>query len=364
MRFEWLVCLTVGLLVLAGPPAIGEEAGRSAADGKTTDMNQASSATKVASEKRPRWAIVLHGGAGTIPRDQPQEVIQAHRAALRDAMRRGVSILDQGGTSLDAVEQVIRALEDAPMFNAGRGAVFTHAGTHELDASLMDGRTLACGAVAGVTTIRHPITAARLVMEKTRHVLLAGPGADQFADQMGLEPVPNEFFSTDFRRQQLQQAQQRERDRQQAEPLKNSALPPGDQRYGTVGCVALDRDGNLAAGTSTGGLTNKRAGRIGDSPIIGAGTYANNATCGISGTGVGEEFIRHAVAFQISALIEHGGKSLDQAAELVLKERLPPRAGGIIGIDAAGNIVSRYTTDGMYRAWARSDGQQEVRIWE
>lgn len=364
MRFRKRGWWTGCVLVLMSLRLEGEELARRPAGGETTNMPQASTVKDFDATTRPRWAIVLHGGAGTIPRDQPQEAIQAHRAALRDALRRGVGILEQGGTSLDAVEQVIRALEDAPMFNAGRGSVFTHAGTHELDASLMDGRTLQCGAVASVTTVRYPISAARLVMEETRHVLLAGPGADQFAAQMGLEPVLNEFFSTDSRRQQLQRAQQRERDQQLPDPLKDSAIRSGDQCYGTVGCVALDSNGNLAAGTSTGGLTNKRAGRIGDSPIIGAGTYANNATCGVSGTGIGEEFIRHTAAFQISALIEHGGKTLDQAVELVLEERLPPRAGGIIAIDAAGNIVSRYTTDGMYRAWARSDGQQEVRIWE
>ncbi len=364
MRFRtiggWAGCV----LVLANLQLMGGETPGRPAEGRTTNMRTSSTAQGDRENNRPQWAIVLHGGAGTISRDQPQEVIQAHRAALRDALHRGISILEQGGTSLDAVEQVIRALEDAPVFNAGRGAVFTHEGTHELDASLMDGRTLACGAVANVTTIRHPIAAARLVMERTRHVLLAGPGADQFAARMGLEPVPNEFFSTDARRRQLQRAQQREREQLQADPLEDSARRFGDRRYGTVGCVALDGQGNLAAGTSTGGLTNKRAGRIGDSPIIGAGTYANNATCGVSGTGIGEEFIRHAVAFQISALMEHGGKSLEQAAELVLEERLPPRTGGIIGIDAAGNIVSRFTTDGMYRAWARSDEPQEVRIWE
>jgi len=364
MRFRWLGYLAGVLLVLAGFSAFGEPGGRNPADGNTVEMTRDASMTDGAPATRPAWAIVLHGGAGTISRDQPQELIQAYRAALKDALQRGCGILERGGSSLDAVEQVIRELEDNRLFNAGRGAVFTHEGTHELDASVMDGRTLACGAVAGVTTVKHPITAARLVMERTRHVLLAGPGADRFAAELGIDLVPNEYFSTDGRRRQLDEAQQREQDRQQADPLKDSALRPGDQRYGTVGCVALDRHGNLAAGTSTGGLTNKRAGRIGDSPIIGAGTYANNATCGVSATGIGEEFIRHAVAFQISALIEHGGKSLEDAADLVLQQRLPARAGGIIGIDASGHIVYRYTTTGMYRAWARSDGQPEVKIWD
>jgi len=310
------------------------------------------------------WAIVLHGGAGTMPKDQPQETIQAYRAALNDALQRGRNILVEGGSSLDAVENVIRTLEDHPLFNAGRGAVFTHDATHELDASIMDGRTLACGAVANVTTVKHPITLARLVMERTSHVLLAGPGADRFATEVGVDRVQNEYFSTENRRRQLDDAQQRQRVKKQADPLKDSSLQRNDERYGTVGCVALDRHGNLAAGTSTGGLTNKRAGRIGDSPVIGAGTYASNATCGISATGIGEEFIRHAVAFHVSALIEHAGKSLDEAADLVLTQRLPPGAGGIVGIDAAGNIVCRYTTAGMYRAWAKSDGRHDIKIWD
>ena len=378
MRFRWIGWLGGGILLWLSALAVSAElpSGRmdamsrdvdsppSSADGETVTMSNSGGTTQFLPAARPDWAIVLHGGAGTISRDQPQQSIQAHRAALKDALQRGCRILDQSGSSLDAVEQVLRVLEDHPLFNAGRGAVFTHEGTHELDASVMDGRTLACGAVANVTTAKHPISLARLVMERTRHVLLAGPGADRFAVEMGIDVVPNEYFSTDHRRQQLDEAQQRQREQQQVDPLKDSAARSADQRYGTVGCVALDRHGNLAAGTSTGGLTNKRAGRIGDSPIIGAGTYANNATCGVSATGIGEEFIRHAVAFQISALIEHGGKSLEEAAELVLEQRLPARAGGIIALDGAGNVVCRYTTDGMYRAWARSDGRQEVKIWE
>lgn len=312
----------------------------------------------------PRWAIVIHGGAGTIRKDRPAEDLQLHRQSLEAALNAGRQILNQGGSALDAVTSTIRMMENAPVFNAGRGAVFTHDGHHELDASIMDGRTLACGAVAGVRTVKNPILAARLVMEKTRHVMLVGPGADQFAKEMNLELVPQDYFSTEARRQQLERAIEKERQSGAADPLDDSGgeSAKGD-KFGTVGCVALDVQGNLAAGTSTGGLTNKRHGRIGDSPIIGAGTYANNKTCGISASGIGEEFIRHAVAFQISALMEHAGLSLQQAAERVVRETLRHGDGGIIGLDRHGAIVCEYTTTGMYRAAANSEGLSLVRIW-
>lgn len=312
--------------------------------------------------ERIAWAIVLHGGAGTIREDPLRDANQQHRAALSETLQRGRSVLERGGTSLDAVETVVRALEDDPRFNAGRGSVFTHDGIHELDASIMEGRNLACGAVAGVRTVKHPVTLARLVMERTRHVMLSGAGADRFAATAGVELVANSYFSTDHRRRQLDEALEGERRAQPAHPLQDSAIRSEDQRYGTVGCVALDRNGDLAAATSTGGLTNKRHGRIGDSPIIGAGTYADNRTCGVSASGIGEEFIRHACAFHISALMEYGGRTLREAAEWVVKRRLPPNAGGVIGIDRQGAIVCTFTTTGMYRAWADAQGTFEVQI--
>jgi L-asparaginase / beta-aspartyl-peptidase len=316
-------------------------------------------------QDRVRWAIVLHGGAGTIDRDRPAEEIQACKHGLVEALDRGKRILRDGGTSLAAVETVIRSLEDNPLFNAGRGAVFTHDGEHELDASIMEGRSLGCGAVAGVRTVKNPISLARLVMEKPRHVLLSGDGADRFAAEMGVEQVPQEYFSTDRRRQQLKKALDREAESGNKQTQQDLGAKLTDaQKYGTVGCVALDVHGNITAGTSTGGRTNKMPGRVGDSPVIGAGTYANNSTCGLSATGAGEEFIRHAVTAQISLLMEHGGFSLQDAAEFVLKNRLHAGDGGIIGIDWQGRIVSVYTTAGMYRASANADGRNEVKIWD
>jgi beta-aspartyl-peptidase (threonine type) len=295
------------------------------------------------------YALAIHGGAGTISKSLPDSEREAYLDSLRQALRIGTSILDEGGTSLDAVEQVIRLLEDDPRFNAGRGAVFNHDGGHELDASIMDGATLGCGAVAGVTTVRHPISLARLVMERTRHVLLSGAGADRFAQEMGVERVDPDYFFTERRFEQLQRALRK----QEAAAEK-----------GTVGVAALDRQGNLAAGTSTGGLTNKKHGRVGDSPIIGAGTYADNATCAVSGTGIGEEFIRHGVAHSISELMQHRGLSVEEAARRVVHERLRPGDGGIIAVDRRGAIAMVFNTEGMYRGAADSSGRFEVMIWE
>jgi beta-aspartyl-peptidase (threonine type) len=276
---------------------------------------------------------------------------------------------------MDAVEQVIRFLEDDPLFNAGRGAVFNAAGGHELDASIMDGRTKACGAVAAVRTVRHPISLSRLVMEKTRHVLLASHGAEKFADEMQVERVENSWFDTD--------KQRRAWEREKREPEKpsrvtaptahdspltthNSLLAPHDSpltelHYGTVGCVALDTHGNLAAGTSTGGLTNKKFGRVGDSPIVGAGTYADNATCAVSCTGKGEQFIRHAVAYDIAARLAYLNQPLADAVGDVLTKRLNKNDGGIIALGADGTIVMEFSTAGMARAAADSRGRREVK---
>lgn len=313
--------------------------------------------TGQAEAPRLKWSLVLHGGAGTPPKDATPEKLQQYRDGLQVALSKGRGILESGGTSLDTVEAVIRILEDDPLFNAGHGAVFNSAGGHELDASIMDGRTLDGGAVAGVRTVRNPIGLARLVMDKTRHVLLAGDGAETFADEQGVERVPNTSFSTDYRRKVWE--------RVRAKESKDGAArfgAPRSWQYGTVGCVALDSHGNLAAGTSTGGLTNKKFGRVGDSPIIGAGTYADNETCGISASGIGEQFIRHAAAAQISLLMKHRDWSLQRAADYVLNERLRKGDGGVIGIDHNGTIVWVFTTPGMFRAAADSSGRSEVRI--
>lgn len=298
------------------------------------------------------YAIALHGGAGTEPDKMTPAARQAMEASLGKALDVGVEILRAKGTSLEAVEQVIRYLEDDPQFNAGRGACFNSVGKHELDASLMDGRTKACGAVAGVRTVRNPISLARLVMTKTRHVLLMGDGAEQFADEMKVDRVENEWFSTEGQRAKWEKAKARELEKK-ADTTK---------KMGTVGCVALDLSGNLAAGTSTGGITNKRWGRIGDSPIIGAGTYADNATCAISCTGTGEEFIRHNVAHDISVRVAYRGDALATAVDHLLRKVLKPDDGGLIAVSKTGEIVMDFNTDGMARAAADSRGKREVKL--
>ncbi|MEQ9410124.1 MAG: isoaspartyl peptidase/L-asparaginase [Fuerstiella sp.] len=307
-----------------------------------------------AQQARPAsdYAIVIHGGAGRVSADP--EFQKQRRAVLEKALTHGEQLLQAGGSSLTVVEEVIRILEDAPEFNAGRGAVFNAVGRHELDASIMDGRNRACGAVAGVSTIRHPITLARHVMTNTRHVLLATDGAEQFADQLGesaIERVANEYFSTDRQRENLKKAQ--------------AAVPHDDSwRIGTVGCVALDKDGHLAAGTSTGGLTGKKYGRVGDSPIVGAGTFADDRTCGVSCTGVGEDFIRNAVAFNISARMAYRNDSLHDAVHSTLHDDEHRISGGIIAISATGEITMQFNTDGMARAAADSGGRREIHLGE
>jgi beta-aspartyl-peptidase (threonine type) len=306
---------------------------------------------------KKRYAIALHGGAGSSAEKKNADESRAVEASLAKALDIGVGILEGGGTSLDAVERVIRYLEDDPLFNAGRGAVFNAAGTHELDASIMDGRTKACGGVAAIRTVKNPISLARLVMEKTKHVLLTSDGAEQFADEMKVERVANSWFSTEKRRQELEKARQ-----QEGTKGKQSRDVPKDLYYGTVGCVALDSHGNLAAGTSTGGRTNKRFGRVGDSPINGAGNYANNATCAVSGTGIGEEFIRHAVAYDVSARMAYLKQSLKDSVHDVMHKTLRPDDGGLIAVSADGSIVMDFSTGGMARAAADSSGYREVKI--
>jgi beta-aspartyl-peptidase (threonine type) len=295
----------------------------------------------------PKWSLAIHGGAGTIPKTLPEERKQQYLRSLAEALKVGQGVLENGGTSLDAVEKVVRFLEDDPLFNAGKGEVYTHEGTHELDAAIMDGRDLSCGSVAMLKTVKNPISLARLVKEKSRHVFMAGEGAEKFADEMKVERVANTWFDTPFRYEQWQDA------------LKKEQVDKD-----TVGAVALDVHGNLAAATSSGGLTNKRFGRLGDVPIIGAGTYANNQTCAISATGIGEQFIRHTVAHDISALVEYGGLTLQQAADRVVHQKLKAGDGGVIGVGKDGSIALVFNSEGMYRGAVDSTGRFEVKIWE
>ncbi len=303
-----------------------------------------------AATPRPAWAIAIHGGGGAIGRDMPAARKKAYVAALSSVLAEGRARLERGDRGIDVVEALLRRFEDDPLFNAGRGAVFDAAGQHELDAAIMDGSNLACGAVAAVRTVRHPITLARLVMEKTRHVLLAGSGAERFADEMHVEREPNEWFSTPERRAQFEKWQ-----RDHAAPAKE---------HGTVGAVVLDRAGHLAAATSTGGLTGKRWGRIGDSPIIGAGTYADDRTVAVSCTGTGEEFIRHGIAREMAALVQYAGLTPEQAAHKLIFETLKPGDGGLIAVGHDGSIAMQYSTEGMFRGAADANGRFEVAIWE
>lgn len=315
-----------------------------------------------------QWAIVIHGGAGVLSKTAPPEEIKAYEASLARVLAEGKMRLARGDSSLDTVEAIVKMLEEDDKFNAGKGAVFNAVGGHELDASIMDGRTLACGAVAGVRTVRNPIGLARLVMEKTIHVMLIGDGAEQFADAMGVARVPNDWFDTPKRRKALEEVlRERAAKRSDAgtiDPTNDGVNKTPDTRFGTVGCVALDKAGNLAAATSTGGLTGKRFGRIGDSPIIGAGTYAANDSCAISCTGTGEEFIRHTVAGSVAARVKLQGKSLDAAAKELIFDTLKPDDGGLIGVSRSGEMVMVYSSEGMFRAAADSKGFSLVKIWE
>jgi beta-aspartyl-peptidase (threonine type) len=297
--------------------------------------------------------MVIHGGAGTIERSQMTPAQEAaHRAGIEHALQTGYAILNKGGSSLDAVEAAIRTLEDNPLFNAGKGAVFTHEGTNELDASIMDGKTLNAGAVAGVTHIKNPISLARLVMEKSPHVLLDGEGAEAFARHMGVPLVDQKYFFTQERWDALQRVK------------KKTASPNDNDKHGTVGAVALDQAGDLAAGTSTGGLTNKEFGRIGDSPIIGAGTYADNRTCAVSCTGDGEFFIRAAVAHTVSALVEYKGMPVKEAAQTALNNaKKLGGTGGLIALDRKGNFAMPFNTSGMYRGTVDAAGKISVEIY-
>jgi len=311
--------------------------------------------------------LVIHGGAGAIAKDKMTPELEAeYRTMLAEVTAAGYAVLEQGGTSLDAVETVIVLMEDSPLFNAGKGSVMTHEGTIEMDASIMDGGSGNAGAVAGVQTLRNPIRGARRVMTHSKHVLLSGDGADAFGKAEGLAQEAPAYFQTDKRREQLERVRRRGAvELDHGSPA--AGIEPGvTDKIGTVGAVALDRHGNLAAGTSTGGMTNKRYGRVGDSPIVGAGTYAKNKTAAISCTGHGEFFIREAVAHSVSARMQYGGQSLEEAARAVIDEELTPIQGfgGLIAVDAAGNMALVYNTAGMYRAFQHSDGRHGVQIWE
>ena len=321
------------------------------------------------SMKKP-YGLVIHGGAGVIRSDMSPELEAQYRAELQRALAAGYAVLERGGPALDAVLAAVTIMEDSPLFNAGKGAVLNADGICELDASIMDGRTQAAGAVAGVHHIKNPLTLARAVMEKSEHVMLSGDGAERFAQQQGFAFVPNEYFQTDFRRKQLEQAKQREGGKRSAalsSPGVHSLASvdgAGDGRHGTVGCVALDQSGNLAAGTSTGGMTNKKFGRIGDTPIIGAGTYANNATCAVSATGWGEFFIRASVAHDIAAQMEYRGASVgDAAAATLAKVAKLGGDGGVVCIDRDGNVAMPFNTAGMYRGFRLSTGSTAIEIF-
>lgn len=307
---------------------------------------------------KPRTALVIHGGAGVIERSVLGETEEREvRAALDRALDVGNAVLQKGGSALDAVEAAVVTLEESPHFNAGKGAVFNAEGGHELDASIMEGHTRRAGAVAGVTTVRNPIRLARAVMEHSPHVMLAGAGAEKFADtRREIERVPNRWFDTGHRRKQLEAAQAKEE--------AGAAVVEKGTYFGTVGAVALDAQGRIAAATSTGGMTNKKWGRVGDSPVIGAGTWADER-CGVSGTGWGEFYIRNAVAHDICARVAYRGDSLAAAAEEVVNRIVPAHGGdgGAIALDRDGNIAMPFNTSGMYRGWVRPDGTRGTAIF-
>ena len=316
--------------------------------------------------KKAEFSIIIHGGAGSIRRDNISEEKEAeYRQKLEEAIRVGYDVLKNGGTSLDAVQKTITVLEDSPLFNAGKGAVLTFEGINEHDASIMDGQTLNAGASAGTKTVKNPINLARAVMDQSPHVMLSGFGAETFAKEQGLEIVEPNYFFTEQKLKSLKRVQ--DSNKNKVASFYNDDI--NDSKFGTVGCAALDKNGNLAAGTSTGGMTNKRWGRIGDSPIIGAGTYANNNTCAVSSTGWGEFFIRGMVAYDISALMEYKGLSLKEAAKEVIQNKLPSigeqgATGGIVAIDKNGNMAMEFNTQGMFRATMNDKGELYIGMFK
>lgn len=308
--------------------------------------------------EKEEYAMVIHGGAGTIlKKNMTDDQYKEYYNALDTALMIGKKILAAGGTSLEAIEKTIHFMEDSPLFNSGRGAVFTHDGQNELDASVMLGNGKRAGAIGGVTNVKHPISGAIAVMEKSDHVMMVGKGAETFCAKNGLEIVDPSYFKTERRWNSLQRILEKEKD--------TGALDENpDYKYGTVGAVALDKNGNIAAGTSTGGMTNKRYNRIGDSPIIGAGTYADNNTCGVSCTGHGEFFIRYAVAYDVAARMEYKGETVSEAAEYVINKKLVDAkgSGGLIALDAFGNVSMPFNTPGMYRGFIKP-GEKYIEMY-
>ena len=293
------------------------------------------------------YAIVIHGGAGTVIRENtPKELQKKYEDKLREALQAGYSVLENGGSSVDAVEKTIKILEDSELFNAGKGSVLTNEETVEMDASIMTGSDLNAGAVATLKTIKNPISAARAIMEKSEHVFLSGKGAENFAVDTGLEKVNNSYFITEKQLKQIRKIK--------------------ENKYGTVGCVALDKSGNITAGTSTGGMMNKKWNRIGDVPIIGAGTYANNKTCGVSATGWGEFFIRNVVAYDISAMMEYQNKTLEEAAKISIFDKVGKMGatGGVIGIDKNGSVMMQFNSPGMYRGYKTENSDYVIKMFE
>ena len=346
MKFPLVIILTIALF--------------SACEQPETEPQQTADIETTSCEDRPAYAMVIHGGAGTILRENlTPEKEKAIREVLNEALNTGETILQNGGSSIDAVIATINVMENSEHFNAGKGAVFTHEGINELDASIMNGENLKAGAVGGVTIVKNPINAARAVMENSKHVMLSGAGANTFAIEQGLDTVSGDYFYTESRYKSLQKAIEKE-------DKKTGSLDAWpDYKFGTVGCVALDKNGNIVAGTSTGGMTNKRWNRIGDAPIIGAGTYANNKTCGVSCTGHGEYFIRYAVAHDMSALMDYKGVSVEEAGKMIIHQKLKAAggSGGLIALDKCGNITMPFNTAGMYRGYAKPD-ERVVEIYE
>ncbi len=310
---------------------------------------------------RVEWAVALHGGAGTISQNLPDSLKEQYYIGLEEALNTGQNVLREGGSALDAVEQVVKKLEDNPLFNAGKGSVFTKDGTHELDAAIMDGSTMEAGALTGLTTVKNPISLARIVMEESNHIFFSGNGAEQYADETDVERVENDHFFTQHRFEQWERAQE--------QSYLSPHIPqtffesPNAHKFGTVGAVAVDANGNLAAATSTGGLTNKQFGRVGDVPVIGSGTFANHVAA-ISATGKGEKIMQQVSANTIANLVEFGGYSLDGAVDFLLFERLQPDDAGFIAVDSDGNIVMKMNTQGMYRGSVDSRGNKVVKIWK
>lgn len=335
---RWLILSAISLFLFSCDTKTGNQT-------EVLEIDSSDKVTNPITEKPDLPIIVLHGGAGTITKKRMENGLEEkYRNALDSALTIGYKLLDSGGTALMAVEKTINYLENHPMFNSGKGAVLTADGNVELDASIMDGSNLMAGAVAGVSTVKNPISLARMVMDSTKHVLLARDGAEAFAIEMKVEPIEAEYFLTP-------------KTRAKREERINKL-----HKMGTVGCVAIDKSGNIAAGTSTGGMDKKKFGRIGDSPLIGAGTYAKNNTCGVSCTGHGEYFIKNAVAYDMSALIEYNGMSSQEAAHLIIKDKLEAQnaKGGLIAIDYKGNIAIEFNTSGMF--WAYKKGSEPKKI--